>query len=205
MALVCVGTSAAATATLTVSMVRTTMPASQWDAFSGSIGQWESTVASYGEGYDFTYSIESDADSVDFIYTFSEGWDYFFYDMWRNEVLSILNSNLSASAGYEWDIQVEGSVDPESNPLRDLEWLVDANIFDGDFLSSAGLGHFWAPGWTQEGGYYAFFFKTLSWWYVVGDGYYYTEDGFVLHVPGTDWIYRFDGDDSGWSRIGEEG
>lgn len=178
------------------------MPVAQWNAFTGVPAQWESTVQNYASGYDFVYSIEADEDSIDFIYTFEEGWDYAFYDLWRNEVLAILNGSIPPSLGYRWDIKVEGSVDPESNPLRDLDWLVDATIFNGEFLSSAGLGHFWAPGWTPEGGYYAFVFNALSWWYVLGDGYYYTEDGFVFHVPGTDWVYRFGGEDPGWSRIG---
>ena len=198
--LLAMATATASAATLTVSMVRTTMPASQWNAFTGATESWESTIQGYAEGYNFIYSIESDADSLDFIYSFPEGWDYGFYNLWRNEVVAIMNSSLPASAGYKWDIRVDGSVDPDSNPLRDLWWMVDPDIIDGDYLRAEGLGFFWAPGWRPEGGYYAYLFDALSWWYVYGNGYYFTEDGIVFNVPGTDWIYRFDG--TGWERLG---
>ncbi len=194
-----VGTTASG-ASLTISMIRTTMPASQWNQFASATDTWEQTVAGYANEFSFTYQVAADADSLDFIYTFAEGWDYAFYDLWRNQVLAILNNNTPASAGYKWDIQVDGSVDPESNPLRDLWWMVDPDIIDGDYINAEGLGFFWAPGWNTEGGYYAYLFNALSWWYVYGNGYYFTEDGIVFNVPGTDWVYRFDG--TGWTRLG---
>ncbi len=192
-------------ATLTLSIVRTTMPQDQWNAIAGAAHQYEGMFAGYADGYGFTYSIQSNANSIDFVYSFSHGWDWPFYDLWQNQVLTLLNQSLPPETGFRWDVRVSGDMDPATNPWNDVGWLGENVIVrDGNFIGSPVIGWFWADNWSPQGDFWAFSyeFKTLGWLYVYNLGYYYADGAWFWMGPGYSYAWKFS-DDGGWIPLSD--
>lgn len=195
-------------ATITISIVRTTMPGIQWDAFKQGLSSYEATVQSYSAAYGINYAIESAGDSVDFVYSFPGGWDYGFWNTWQNEVVAILNANTPASLGFRWEVAVNGAISAANNPWNEVNWLPDVTVYDGQYLSTPSLGFFYAPGWAPEGNFWAYAYDLagVDWFWVV-DGYYWIANTglWCWNIPGSRYFWVFDGVNSGWTVIDPRG
>ena len=192
-------------ATLTISIIRTNMPQAEWNAFANAMDQYEDLIAGYGDDYDFVYSVQQGDNSIDFVYSFFEGWDWFFYDQWKNQVLTMMNQSLPPDAGFRWDLYVSGDMDPASNPWNEVGWLGENVIVrDGNFIGSPVIGWFWADNWSPDGDFWAFSyeFTTLGWLYVHGFGYYYADGAWFWMGPGFNYAWKFS-DDGGWIPLSD--
>lgn len=184
---------------ITISLVRTTMPESTWNAMTENVEEYKNMVNTYGTEYEFSYSVNATSDSIDFVYTFESGWHWGFYQTWRDEALKQMNDAITQGGndpGYRWDISVSGEIDPDNNPWKEVSWLQDVSVHDGSYLAARGLGWLYAPGWNTEGRFWAWAYnvKAWNWIYFWGHGFYYDRgsEQYFYNWPGTSWAYNYE-------------
>ncbi len=184
------------------------MPDLQWNAFSQALDGFKASVGAYAGAYNFSYEVQSTGSSVDFIYTFSEGWDYDFYSMWRNEVVDVLNASTPPEAGYRWDVSVDGQVSSASNPWKNVSWInaaIEAYADGSANLITDTHGWLWTSEWSTQGSFwgYSWSYGNLGWVWVYGGGIYYSygADSWYYILPGWNvaWLYG----QNDWFQLGD--
>lgn len=198
-------TSLSAQSLIQISIIRTTLDSGTFNQLSG---QLESTVNSYATGVTgFNFSVNTSADRIDFNYSFPDGYDYGFWTNWRDSVVATLNANTPASAGYRWEVSVDGVVSSDSNPLADLSWLPDATLIGDRFIYSDVLGFMAAQSLDLENGFWGYFFGLNGFeWAWVENGYYFNDSTqtWFYNLPGTNWFYEFAEEGGGWEYLTRE-
>ena len=199
------GSSLPAQSVIQISIIRTSLNS---NTFSQLSGQLENTVSSYATGVTgFNFSVSTSANRIDFNYSFPNGYDYGFWTTWRDSVVATLNSNTPPSAGYRWEVSVDGAVSEDSNPLSDVSWLPNATLIGDRFIYSNVLGYLGANNLDLENGFWAYFFDLNGFeWAWVNNGYYFnaSTQTWFYHQPGTNWFYEYAGEDGGWEFLTRE-
>lgn len=204
--LLVVGTSLlSAQSLIQISIIRTTLDSS---AFNQLSGQLENTVKSYATNITgFNFSVSTSADQIDFNYSFPDGYDYGFWTSWRDSVVAILNENTPPSAGYRWEVSVDGVVSDDSNPFADVSWLPDATLIGDRFIYSDVLGFLAAQDLDLENGFWGYFFGLNGFeWAWVKNGYYFnaSTQTWFYNLPGSNWFYEFAEEGGGWKYLERE-
>lgn len=186
------GTSVSAQSLIQISIIRTSLDS---DTFNLLSGQLEGTVNSYETGVTgFNFSVDTSNDRIDFNYSFPNGYDYSFWTNWRDNVVAILNANTPASAGYRWEVSVNGAVSDESNPLANVSWLPNATLIGDRFIHSNVLGYIEAPNIDVNNGFWGYFhgLNGFEWAWAV-NGFYFnaSTQTWFYNFPGTNWFYEY--------------
>jgi hypothetical protein len=186
------GASLSAQSVIQISIIRTTLDSGSFTALSN---QLESTVNQFETGVTgFNFSVATSADRIDFNYTFPNGYDYDFWRNWRDVVVANLNANTPDSAGYRWEVSVDGQVSDDTNPLAGASWLPDATLIGDQLIFSETFGYIAAPNLDAENGFWGYFYNVngFEWAWVV-NGFYFNASNktWYFNAPGSNWFFEY--------------
>lgn len=169
-------------ATLTVKLVNlgTVIPPSSWAMVQNTYVQtFNSYSGLWGAYYNGTYSLQTTANSIDFVF---EGVAYdgyaAYYGFWA-DYIGTLNSALAAS-GLRYEIIYDGVALAETKVTEIRQWWPHA----------ANLGDYWS--WTEGMGY--FWVNYYPWVYSwVTSGWLYTvpiqQNALFYWIPDRGWVF----------------
>ena len=188
-------------AAVIISMERTTMPRDEWTRMTDGIAQYEAMLQGLAPDEEATISVKGEA--IQFIFRFADGWDYHFYQTWKDYNIEALNQAIreGSDPGFKWTLTVEGEISAQTNPWREVNWLPAVQVIDGAYLKTDSIGWLWSDTWKPEGNFwaYAYSIPAMTWLYVFGGGYYYSAENSLWYYnwPGSGWFFEYQGTGTG--------